>query len=155
VFDGSAQQAREVTVSQQDSGQDGKPSRTFVEIRLPAELTQLPIVRSVAATIAIREDFDLDEIEDMKLAVDEMCSTLIARAMADAVLTCRFEVTDGDIQLLAAAPSGRGEPVDERSFGWQVLTTLADTVATRITPDGTGYLVDIEISKTRGTAYPR
>jgi hypothetical protein len=69
-------------------------------------------------------------------------------------LTCRFEVTDGDIELVASALSGRGEPVDERSFGWRVLITLADTVATTITPDGNAYLVDIQITKTRGTAYP-
>jgi serine/threonine-protein kinase RsbW len=82
-----------------------------------------------------------------------MCSTLIARALPGAELTCRFEVTDGDIRLLATAPSVRGEPVDQRSFGWRVLKTLADDVMTTVAPDGTGYLVDIAINKARGTAY--
>ena len=61
-----------------------------VELRMAANPTQLSIVRAVAADIAMRQDFDLDAIEDLKLAVDEACSTLITLAAPDAVLSCTF-----------------------------------------------------------------
>ena len=49
-------------------------------MRIPADLSQLFVLRSLAATLALREDFDLDQVEDVKLAVDEMCSALVLRA---------------------------------------------------------------------------
>jgi len=42
-----------------------------IELRVPGEARYLPIIRSLAASIALREDFDLDFVADLKLAVDE------------------------------------------------------------------------------------
>ena len=71
--------------------QNGRDASTSVEVRLPADLAQLFVLRSIAATLAFREDFDLDEVEDVKLAVDELCSALVVRARRGELLTCEFE----------------------------------------------------------------
>lgn len=140
-------------MSQQEPIQGEQDCTTDVELALRADPTHLPIVRSMAATIAIREDFDMDAVEDIKLAVDEACSTLILRARRDARLDCRFEVASGVLRLLATAPTDGDQPLDQRSFGWRVLATLTDSVHTWITPDGPGtHRVHIEMTKARGTA---
>jgi serine/threonine-protein kinase RsbW len=65
--------------------EDGSPEE--IELRIGAVLTNLPIIRSLAASIAMRADFDLDSIADLRLAVDEACSTLITQGAPNAALS--------------------------------------------------------------------
>jgi serine/threonine-protein kinase RsbW len=120
-----------------------------VELRLSAELVNLPIVRSVVATIATRADFDLDAIADLKLAVDEACSTLITRAVPATVMSCRFTVSDDELCFAGTVRSATGTGPSTKSFGWRVLTTLTDTVHSRISSNGQHHQLDIELAKRR------
>ena len=58
-----------------------------LELRVPTTATQLPAVRAMAGDLAMRMDYDLDAVEDLRLAVDEACATLAAIAAGDAPLT--------------------------------------------------------------------
>ncbi|OLR94298.1 ATP-binding protein [Actinokineospora bangkokensis] len=99
-----------------------------IRVRLAADLANLPVVRSVAGTVAALLDHDIDAISDLKLAVDEVCSTLITRARPGAALECSF-ARDGDlVRVEAWVPTGEPVSVDTSSFGWKVLTTLTDEV---------------------------
>ncbi|ATE56421.1 ATP-binding protein [Actinosynnema pretiosum] len=120
-----------------------------VELRMAADPTQLSIVRAVAADIAMRQDFDLDSIEDLKLAVDEACSTLISLASKGAVLSARFVVADGDVQVSTQVVSERAAPPDRDSFGWRVLSALVDSVTTWVAPKSgeEAYEVHIDLVK--------
>ncbi|WP_246843394.1 ATP-binding protein [Allokutzneria sp. NRRL B-24872] len=122
-----------------------------IEVRVNANAAHLSVVRAVAADLAMREDFDLDSIADLKLAVDEACSTLIGVALPGAALSCRFSPTAGrvvvDVSVLSAEPH---EPKRD-TFGWRVLSTLADDVTASTTPTDDGkHLVRIELSKAGG-----
>ena len=64
-----------------------------VEIRLPADSAFLSVLRTATAGLAARLDFTLDEIEDLRIAVDEACAMLLPYAIETAQLTCRFELT--------------------------------------------------------------
>ncbi|GAA3852478.1 anti-sigma regulatory factor [Saccharothrix violaceirubra] len=120
-----------------------------VELRMSADPTQLSIVRAVAADIAMRQDFDLDSIEDLKLAVDEACSTLISLATRGAVLSAHFVVVDGSVRVSTKVGSRRSAPPDRESFGWRVLSALVDSVTTWVAPQpGEGdYEVHIDLVK--------
>ncbi|MCP3797649.1 ATP-binding protein [Allokutzneria sp. A3M-2-11 16] len=123
-----------------------------IEVRVSANAAHLSVVRAVAADLAMREDFDLDSIADLKLAVDEACSTLIGVATRGAALSCRFSPSAGrvvvDVSVLADEPH---EPKQD-TFGWRVLSTLADEVTASTTPADSGkHLVRIELSKASGT----
>ncbi|MCX2951947.1 ATP-binding protein [Lentzea sp. BCCO 10_0798] len=123
-----------------------------VELRMAADPTQLSIVRAVAADIAMRQDFDLDSIEDLKLAVDETCSTLITLAAQDAVLSCHFAVDDkGAVHVAAKISAKSAAGPDEASFGWRVLTALVDSVQTRV-EESEGFLVHINLVKSTAGA---
>ena len=103
-----------------------RPER--LELRVPTSPTQLPAVRAMAGDLAMRMDFDLDAVEDLRLAVDEACATLASVALADAPLTVVFEVARDGLQIDAWVPTAAGVDVPRDGFGWAVLHTLVDTV---------------------------
>ena len=53
-------------------------------------------------------EFALDEIEDLRIAVDEACAMLLAIATRDAELECRFAVTDDALTVEVTVPTVRG-----------------------------------------------
>jgi serine/threonine-protein kinase RsbW len=119
-----------------------------IELRVPAELRYLPILRSLAATIALRADFDLDFVADFKLAVDEAGSMLVTAAWPGSELRGRFRVGDHAISMQASTLSSvESLPDPAASFGWRVLTTLADSATTRVEQVAGGYRVVIELTK--------
>jgi serine/threonine-protein kinase RsbW len=119
-----------------------------IELRVPAEARYLPIIRSLAASIALREDFDLDFVADFKLAVDEAGSMLSMAAWPGSELRCRFRVGVNSISLQASTLSTVDSlPDPAASFGWRVLTTLADSATTRVEQVTGGYRVVIELTK--------
>jgi serine/threonine-protein kinase RsbW len=97
-----------------------------IELTVPALTTYLSVVRTATAGLAARLSFTFDEIEDLRIAVDEACVMLLSLpgpTPADtATLTCRFRVLD---DVLAVTVSARVDekavlPADQ-SFAWQVL----------------------------------
>jgi serine/threonine-protein kinase RsbW len=102
-----------------------------LELRVPTTPTQLPAVRAMAADLALRMDYDLDAVEDLRLAVDEACATLSQIAAGDAPLTVVFETTRAGLHIEAWVPTAQGTDVPRDGFGWAVLATLVDVVDTR------------------------
>jgi serine/threonine-protein kinase RsbW len=102
-----------------------------LELRVPTTPTQLPAVRAMAGDLAIRMDYDLDAVEDLRLAVDEACATLAQIAAGDAPLTVIFETTRAGLHIEAWVPTAEGTEVPRDGFGWAILATLVDTVDAR------------------------
>jgi serine/threonine-protein kinase RsbW len=107
--------------------QDGRRAERL-ELRVPTTPTQLPAVRAMAGDLAMRMDYDLDAVEDLRLAVDEACATLVLVAAADARLTVVFETTRAGLHIDAWVPTAEGTDVPRDGFGWAVLQTLVDNV---------------------------
>jgi serine/threonine-protein kinase RsbW len=99
-----------------------------LELRVPTSRTQLPAVRAMAGDLAMRMDFDLDAVEDLRLAVDEACATLASVALGGSPLTVVFEVSREDLRIEAWVPTEAGVDVPRDGFGWAVLATLVDAV---------------------------
>ena len=107
--------------------QDGRRAERL-ELRVPTTATQLPAVRAMAGDLAIRMDYDLDSVEDLRLAVDEACATLVLVADGDAPLTVVFETSRAGLHIDAWVPITAGTQVPRDGFGWAVLQTLVDEV---------------------------
>jgi serine/threonine-protein kinase RsbW len=100
-----------------------------VELRLSARATLIPTVRTVAADLAGRADLDLDAIEDLRMAVDEACTTLVRLTTEDDSLSCVFTLGEDGIEFsVRTRAAWNGAKVSTDSFGWRVLQTLADDV---------------------------
>lgn len=110
-----------------------------VELRVRSDVDHLAVLRAVAATIALRQDFDLDTVEDVKLAVDEAATRLIAISADDATLTCLFRVAGDGLVVTLTAPTRPGTSLDRtRSFGWRVLESLTDALSVSTETDSDG-----------------
>jgi serine/threonine-protein kinase RsbW len=101
-----------------------------VEIRLPAESAFLSVLRTATAGLAARLDFTLDEIEDLRIAVDEACAMLLPYAIEGAALRCRFQLSADTLSVTVTLPTTRGQLPERDTFSWTVLTALAGEVDT-------------------------
>ncbi|NEK58716.1 ATP-binding protein [Geodermatophilus sabuli] len=106
---------------------DGRRAERL-ELRVPTTPTQLPAVRAMAGDLAMRMDYDLDAVEDLRLAVDEACATLASVVSGDRRLTVVFETTRSGLHIDAWVPTTDGTDVPRDGFGWAVLHTLVDNV---------------------------
>lgn len=131
-------------------------ARTVV-IQVRADASELPPLRLVAADLAARADFDLDTVEDLRLAVDEAASELVAVAAEDAVLRCTFCLDAARMEVTSSVPAKPGSSLRRDSFGWRVLTTLVDEVRVTGEPDSDPPVINITLVKRRraGTVAKR
>lgn len=123
--------------------------RRRVLVQVKASASDLPPLRVVAADLAARADFDLDAVADLRLAVDEAASELVAVAAPEALLTCVFLLDAGQMEVLASVPARPGTTLRQDSFGWRVLTTLVDEVRASGEPDGDPPVLGISLCKQR------
>jgi serine/threonine-protein kinase RsbW len=118
-----------------------------VELRLPPDSAYLAVLRTAAAGLAARLDFTLDEIEDLRIAVDEACALLLPRIAADGDLTCLFTIDADTLAVEVSARTTDAEPPRRDSFAWTVLSALAGEVDAAADGDGR---VRITLRKRRG-----
>jgi serine/threonine-protein kinase RsbW len=107
-----------------------------VLLTVPADGGYLGVLRTATAGLAARLHFALDEIEDLRIAVDEACAMLLAITTRAAELECRFVVTDDALAVEVTVPIVAGAKLPaESSFAWKVLTALT-TAASASVGDG-------------------
>jgi serine/threonine-protein kinase RsbW len=111
------------------------PVQDAVEIRLPADSAYLSVLRTATAGLAARLDFTLDEIEDLRIAVDEACAMLLPHAVETASLTCGFRLAKDTLEVTVTIPTTRGQTPEKDTFSWTVLTALAGEVDTGVDDD--------------------
>ena len=116
---------------------EGATQRDVVTVRLPAAAAYLAVLRTTTASLAARLDFTLDEIEDLRIAVDEACCLLLAGVAPDAELSAVFAMSDDSINITVSAPSSTGQGPARDSFAWTVLSALAGQVDSWTDSDGT------------------
>jgi hypothetical protein len=107
-----------------------------VELSFPAAEELVTLARFTAATVATRAGFDIDEVEDLRLAVDELCASVGTFGDGSSIrlnlsrhgdlvrIRCVNEPADGD---------GNGTPVGEdwrpSEISEQLLEALVDRYA--------------------------
>ncbi len=118
-----------------------------VVIAFGVDTRNVGLARTVAATMAARADLTVDRLEDVRLAVDEAVSQVIADAGPDDEISCRFEVVGDALLIEVAAPSSTGRLPSTDTFGWTVLRALVDDVD----PDISGGTLTLRIRVSRAT----
>jgi serine/threonine-protein kinase RsbW len=119
-----------------------------VELTVPATASYVSVLRTVTASLAARRDFTIDEIDDLRIAVDEASALLLPHAGTGARLSAEF---DGSATALRVSVSLSGLTdagaitLDETSFAWLVLSALADHVSTATAGDR----LSVTLSKAR------
>mgnify|MGYP001178330809 CR=1 FL=1 len=132
-----------------------------VEISIPVRPEFVSVARLTAATVAARQGFTYDEIEDLKIAVGEACTALIvARPDSTQPLTTAFVLAPGSIEVLVSArvpapawagdgaSAGAGDtPIDESRMGLFLMQCLVDEVEAR--HDAASGVTELRLLKRR------
>jgi serine/threonine-protein kinase RsbW len=121
--------------------------RDVVTVRLPADSAYLSVLRTATAGLAARLDFNLDEIEDLRIAIDEACAMLLAQAVPGTDLTCEFELTGDAMSIAVSVLTVDGRQPSRDTFAWTVLSSLAGDVDAAV---GVDDRVTIVLQKRRG-----
>jgi serine/threonine-protein kinase RsbW len=102
-----------------------------VSLSIPSGADLLVLARLTAATVASRAGFDVEEVEDLRLAVDELCVALI-RPGTDGRLTLEF-TRDADLievrcgyEVLETAPSVEADDDLIEGLSDRILDALVD-----------------------------
>ena len=103
-----------------------------VTLAFLAETRNVSLARTVAAAMSARADLPLDQLEDVRLAVDEAVTQLVHDAPSGAEVLCRFDVRDDVLEVRVSAPSTSGGVPARDTFSWTVLSALVDDVTATI-----------------------
>lgn len=105
-----------------------------VSLSVPPTPGYLALLRTVVGGCAGREGFTLDQIDDVKMAVDEAAVQLLRNNNGESV-TVDIELNDTSIEVRVGAGVASEAPViDESSFSWTILQALSDELRVDSTP---------------------
>lgn len=110
------------------SSDSHRPDGDAVEVRIPADVVYVSTLRLTAASLAARCDLTIDDIEDLRLAVDEACALLLPHADPGSTLDARFDLTTGRLGVMASVQTSETAEPDRTGFAWTVLDALASSV---------------------------
>jgi len=96
-----------------------------IRVVVPAQARYLRIARLTAAGVATDLDFDLRDIEDLRVAVDEMCAVIIDGADPGAELELRYRVIDDQLEIVGRCPQ-QGEAPEIHPVALELLAMTAD-----------------------------
>ncbi|MGZ4427397.1 MAG: anti-sigma factor [Nocardioidaceae bacterium] len=111
---------------------DSKPD---VELRIPADSQYLAVLRTATAGLAARLDFTLDDIEDLRIAVDEACAMVLPQARTGSDLNCAFHLQHHSLTVAVSATCDAPQQPSTEGFAWTVLSALTSTLSADVNGD--------------------
>ncbi len=123
---------------------DGEDS---VELDLPARPEFIGLTRLIVSGLAAHADFSVDEIEDVRIAVDEMCATLIEQCPDGSRLTVTFMLSGPTLRCRATTVAGSTR-VEFDELAMHVLAATVDQYSLV----REGALVAASMEKTRSAS---
>ena len=102
--------------------------RDQVVLVVPARPEMWSIVRMTASVLASRLDFSFEDVEDLRLAVTELCSSCAVDAAPEATCEARFEISGDRFELTLDVAPVRGEPAAAPEQGALSMLELSDQI---------------------------
>jgi serine/threonine-protein kinase RsbW len=121
-----------------------------ITVSVPARTGFVHVVRAVTAGVAARLDFSIEDIEDLRLAVDEAAAHLLMKNPSSSRLTVRLTPRPGELEVVATGDDASSMWPDEAardSMSWHVLLALTDGAAMEM--DGSGPAIRFTKSVSR------
>lgn len=123
-----------------------------VELTVPADPAYVAVLRAVTASLAAKHDLTLDEIDDLRIAVDEACALLLPHAGPASKLFAGFSQDTDSLRISVSVQltdgwSDTGPELDRTSFAWMVLAALTESV----TSTNRNGQLGLTLSKTRSS----
>jgi serine/threonine-protein kinase RsbW len=102
-----------------------------VRLSVPTSLEYVRIVRLNASGVATRLGFDVDEIENLRVAVDELAS-MVVDAATPGRLDVEFSTNGSELRIEGAAPVAPGTEVGIDDLSAQILKAVCDDYDLRV-----------------------
>jgi len=96
----------------------------FIEFRIPPDPAYVRIARLAAGDMGGRVGFSIDELDDVRLAVDEVCAILIGAG--GPVLEIRMQARDRTLIMEGRVPDARAE-IKPTELSDMLLGALVDS----------------------------
>jgi hypothetical protein len=114
------------------SGPMGATDLRRVELSFPADVHMLFLARMTAAAVASRAELDFDQVEDLRLAIDELCIALFGSNVSPGQITLLFQWdTEGTLDIVGTLIP-EGEPSSNGSQGAATRSPLSFELSQRI-----------------------
>jgi serine/threonine-protein kinase RsbW len=103
----------------------------LIELSIPVSGDWLVLARLTAAAVASRSGFDIEEIEDLRLAVDELCVSVVGEGRAGR-LHLEFVLDPSVVEVLCTLKQNPGEDLrasggpDGDGLSARILDALVD-----------------------------
>ena len=120
----------------------------IVSARIPADTSHVSLLRAIATALAARLDFPVDRIIELQIAVDEVCSRLMAVAKDFTRIEVDFEIVDRGMVVRARVD---GERRTDREFLTEWSRVILEAIAEDIEPSKDG-VIEISLAVAKGTA---
>ena len=98
-----------------------------ITLTFPAAIELVRLARLVASGLAAHVGLSMDDIEDLRIAVDELCALVVQHAVPDAEVVLMLRpVTDG-LSVEVRAPAGEADlPFALDELSGHILNAAAD-----------------------------
>lgn len=103
------------------------PQVGHIELSLPPDSRYMRLARLMASGVASTCGLPLEEVEDFRITVDELCSTLIEMGDGHPILLS-FELEPDTLVVHGRTPAGADDAIDDErlALSSQILDVVAD-----------------------------
>jgi serine/threonine-protein kinase RsbW len=98
----------------------------IVIIRVPPEAAHLAVLRTAVGGIAARDRFTIDQVDDLRMAVEEAATQLLRHVIEGRIEMAVVPTETGLEVRLSAKVKPPSKVIDSSSLSWMILRALAD-----------------------------
>ncbi len=113
------------SVPDRSPASNAHPSIDAVRLSLPASPRYLSAARVVAASLGAESGLTVDDLDDLRLGVNELVSLLVEASGPAARIDLEFDAADGTITVRGRV-DGAGQPVEIDELTERIVRAVAD-----------------------------
>jgi len=103
------------------------PQEQAIRLTMPARVELLRLARMTAATVCAELGFSLQDIEDVRVAVDELAALLIEDVIDGASLDLRFDPDPDTLTVVGEVADGTGPLPEIHAVAAELLSLVVDS----------------------------
>jgi serine/threonine-protein kinase RsbW len=99
-----------------------------IDLAIPATVGNVRVVRSTLGAVAANQNLTYEDVDDLRIAVDEACGVLLSLDPAPRGLRLKMNVDEDSLVVLVAAEETTATDLSREALAWRVMRGLCDDV---------------------------
>ncbi len=100
-------------------------NKEIIKFSIPAESKYLTVLRLASSAIASSQDFSIDQVEDLKLCLSEVCNIGISSQVNDTI-NLEYHLSDDEIEVRFLDFKIQEEKVENFEMSKMILQALVE-----------------------------